>query len=371
MTSRVNSGVRRWWLLALVGAVASAALSLAGSGSGPATAEATAVAAEAPPATTLRGFLRGPRGGFTVVEPPGATTMTPGGINNRGEIVGGYYLDDLDEVNAGGATQHGFLRDRRGRYTRFDVPGAGARSSAFDINDRGEIVGLYLDPDGTNHGFLRNTRGRFTTIDHPDATGSSPLGPGTNVTAITNRGEIVGNYAAGGTVHGFVRDRRGRFTTIDRPGAAATYLTGINDRGQIVGISADRADDLAAAPKGFLLERGRYRTIAFPGAAATNPSDINNRGQITGNYANADGALHGFVRDHRGRITTIDHPDAIPPGTAAYNINDRGQITGAYVSTVDQAHARRPGSTSPSDEPLSPAADSAPRPASPTSRVQP
>jgi hypothetical protein len=43
MTSRVRSGVRRWWPLALVGAVASAALSLAGSGSAPAAAEATAL----------------------------------------------------------------------------------------------------------------------------------------------------------------------------------------------------------------------------------------------------------------------------------------------------------------------------------------
>jgi uncharacterized membrane protein len=371
MTSRVRSVVHRWRLLALVGAVASAAPSLAGPGSAPAAAETTAVAAEAPPAITLRGFLRDPRGGFTVVEPPGATTTKAGGINNRGEIVGGYYLDDLDEVNAGGGTQHGFLRDRRGRYTRIDVPGAGARSSAFDINDRGEIVGLYLGPDGTNHGFLRNTRGRFTTIDHPDATGSSPLGPGTNLTAITNGGELVGNYAAGGTVHGFVRDRRGRFTTIDRPGAAATYLTGINDRGQIVGISADRAEDLAAAPRGFLLERGRYRTIAVPSAAATTPSDINNRGQITGNYTDADGTLHGFVRDRRGRITTFDHPDAVPPGTAAYNINNRGQITGAYASTVDNMRAPRPASTRPNDEPPGPAADRAPRPASTTHRSQP
>ena len=40
---------------------------------------------------------------------------------------------------------------------------------------------------------------------------------------------------------------------------------------------------------------------------------------------------HGFMRDRRGRITTIDVPGA--RGTAAQKINNRGQIAGVYSDT--------------------------------------
>jgi YD repeat-containing protein len=47
---------------------------------------------------------------------------------------------------------------------------------------------------------------------------------------------IVGKYTdAAGVQHGFRRDTRGRFTTIDVPGAPRNAVTGLNDRGQLVG----------------------------------------------------------------------------------------------------------------------------------------
>jgi uncharacterized membrane protein len=327
---------------ALAAAVITAALAVAGSTPAPAAAPSAPEGAETPAPTTTRSYLRDRHGRFTTIEPPGATLTKAGGVNIRGEIVGGYYLDD---IAAGRGTQHGFLRDRRGRFTRIDIPGAVSRSSAFDINDHGHVVGLYDDAAGTLHGFLRDRRGRLTTIDHPDAGGTSPLGSGTNLTGITNRGEIVGNYSAGGTVHGFLRDRTGRFRTIDRPGAAATYVTGVNDRGQLVGISGEGPDDLGLKPRGFLLDRGVYAEINLPGATGTTPNGISNRGAISGTYTNADGTIHGFLRNRRGGYRAIDHPDAVAPGTTAYSLNNRGQITGAYQSTVEQARGGRPAAT--------------------------
>ena len=50
------------------------------------------------------------------------------GINNRGQITGGYY-------DATG-TQHAFLQDQ-GRSQILDAPGG---NIAYGINDRGEII---------------------------------------------------------------------------------------------------------------------------------------------------------------------------------------------------------------------------------------
>ena len=47
----------------------------------------------------------------------------------------------------------GFVRDPKGNFTTFDVPNA-SFTSAFGINDRGDIVGLFTDSSFRNHGFL-------------------------------------------------------------------------------------------------------------------------------------------------------------------------------------------------------------------------
>jgi hypothetical protein len=58
----------------------------------------------------------------------------------------------------------------------------------------------------------------------------------TVITGINNKGEIVGNYwtETGGAVKGFVYDGS-IFTSIEPPGLESMYLTDINDSGQIVG----------------------------------------------------------------------------------------------------------------------------------------
>jgi uncharacterized membrane protein len=67
--------------------------------------------------------------------------------------------------------------------------------------------------------------------------------------------------------------------------------------------------------------------------ALTTATGINDREQIVGYYLDAGGTLHGFLRDKKGVVTTIDHPDA-PLGTVALDINNRGQIVGATASDL-------------------------------------
>ena len=282
-------------------------------------------------ALTGHGFLLD-KGVFTTIDHPDAVAETATtGINNRGQILGQY-------IDADG-TEHGFLLDD-GVFTTIDHPDAASGpltgTAAVGLNDRGQIVGFYGEADGANHGFLLDQgrgfrrEGVFTTIDHPDA-GTAP-GTGTAAVGINNRGRIVGFYIdAGGMGHGFVREK-GVFTPIDHPDAGSgpgtgTLALGLNDRGQIVGAYVDAE----GVSHGFLLDEGDFTTIDHPDAASgpgigTVLFGVNNRGQIVGQYIDTDLRCHGLLRS-RSTFTTIDDPGAVSY-TGAVDINDRGQIVG-------------------------------------------
>jgi probable HAF family extracellular repeat protein len=268
------------------------------------------------PRTPLPAFVLD-RGRYTAYDHPGARLETSAtGINDRRQIVGSYV--DADAV------YHGYLRDRRGRLTNVDLPGAVATAPA-GINNRGQIVGRYYEsapirgPDARFRGYLQDGR-KLIRIDVPGALQ-------TQAVDINNRGQVVGEYLdAGGTFHGFLW-RKGRFTTIDFPGAAGSSLTGINDHGEIVGVQGD-----PSSVHGFLLKRGRFTSFDAPGVPITLPMDINNRGQIVGvTLLDPDltgGAGFLLAKGVGGRFHEIEYPGA--PRTFAFALNDRREIVGTY-----------------------------------------
>jgi hypothetical protein len=146
-----------------------------------------------------------------------------------------------------GPPQHGFLLSH-GTYTAVDFPGA-LRSVAADINERGDIVGEYVDTGGGRHMYLLSN-GVFSTIDFPGATATSPLGAGGG--GINAIGDIVGSYQGpDGKIRGFFRGASGGFTTIDFPDTMSTAARDINAQGDIVGFYRD----LSGRDHGFLLRR--------------------------------------------------------------------------------------------------------------------
>jgi hypothetical protein len=261
------------------------------------------------------------RGRFTAFELPGDGPGEFVRTNDRGVIVGSFVDDD--------GTLTGFKRDLRGRVETFDAPDGDA--TPLDINNRGWIVGNTCgtpsDCTFSIRGFLRDSRGRFTTIRKPGAVRTQAYG-------VNDRGEVVGDYLLpDGSNHGY-RWRNGRFTTINGPGGADAALTGINDRGDVIGVYGLDPADPTSGLKGFLLRHGRYQTFAVPRVRHTLPLGINNRGQVAGYTATADDLATGargflLARGVRGPLTRIDVPGAATSG--ATDLDDRGRIVGLFT----------------------------------------
>ena len=137
----------------------------------------------------------------------------PSGINALGVIAGSYQSADT--------VFHGFLRTPRGNFTTFQAPGADTTPGSYNgtspssINDLGAIAGSYYDANGFSHGFLRSPEGKFTTFD---VTGAG--GYGSFPIALNLEGDIVGYYTDSNySFHAFLRSPNGTFTTWSGPGA--------------------------------------------------------------------------------------------------------------------------------------------------------
>lgn len=286
------------------------------------------------PAEGAGGFLL--QGGrFTpLATVPGAGSQFHYAITNRADIAGSY-VDADAELGPDGLYPpeaiHGFVRDRRGHVTTFDVPG-GTNAVPQGINDRGQVSGIYLDGHLVQTGFVRDRTGNVTTID------LSPIG--TKVRDINDRGQVVGIYGEpadnefGYVVRSFRRDRDGEVTTVDIPGAGETSPYAVDDRGRIVGSYTDAGvtTSTGSYPPGtlhaYVQDQHGVTTLDVPGSIATVALDINARGQVVGGYIDATGRQHGFRYEH-GRYTTIDAPRPLDPvamGSIATGINDRGGV---------------------------------------------
>jgi hypothetical protein len=74
-------------------------------------------------------------GVYTMIDTSAFPSAQLLGLNNRGEIVGGYLDPD--------GKARGLLRDVKGNFTTFSAPQASSQTGGLDINDRRQIVGIF------------------------------------------------------------------------------------------------------------------------------------------------------------------------------------------------------------------------------------
>jgi probable HAF family extracellular repeat protein len=113
------------------------------------------------------------------------------------------------------------------------------------------------------------------------------------------------------------------YVRISVPGSEETWATGINARGDIVGVYFT-----AGVRHGYLLRKGVYTTLPFPeGAVAFGARAINARGDIVGTFDTSDGAMHGYLLKD-GQYTAFDHPGSST--TSAFGLNNADDIVGVW-----------------------------------------
>jgi probable HAF family extracellular repeat protein len=217
---------------------------------------------------------------FQNVYPPGSKSSYISAMNRYQDVVGGSCPNGCNP-NTG---QHGFLYSQ-GVYTQIDYPSGeqGTTTTAFGINDKGQIVGGYCLPpqsscpgatiDPANHAFL-DDNGVFTQLDYPKA-------QLTEANAINDGGTIVGTYTAKNYLHSYFY-QNGVYTNIDVPGQNWTFVSTINNHGVAAGFYQDKNLNV----HGFLYEHGRFTTIDRPGATATSITGFDDAGVIVGIWAN-------------------------------------------------------------------------------------
>ena len=236
-----------------------------------------------------------------LIDVPGATYTFPHDINNKGEVVG-YFIDADGE-------KHGFLFSEN-HFTKIDFRNA-LWTEAWGINDTGEIVGAYQDsPSGSTHGFLKSKEA-FLSIDYPGARITKAVG-------LNNRGQIIGFYDE---VKSFLLVE-GIFSTIAVPGADLTIAQGINDSGEIVGFQqVGNTTDL------FLFSQDNFKRPSLPSYVKESSAyGIDNHGRIIGVYIDLMGLGRGFLLS--GHYFVSLYLPSTMAGVSVFGINDLGAMVG-------------------------------------------
>src|SRR5881396_626844 len=117
----------------------------------------------------------------------------------------------------------------------FDYPGAGNLTLPQKINERGDVVGEFIDSNGVTRAFVRFSDGSFSDpiVDPNDTVGF------TEGRGINNSRTVAGDYViSDGTLHSFFLSG-GTFTEYDVPGAVFTAVLGINNPADFAGTFID------------------------------------------------------------------------------------------------------------------------------------
>jgi len=232
------------------------------------------------------------------------------GINDSGQVVGS-------------AHGHAFL------YSDGETIDLGTLGGRFNIargiNNAGTVVGSGETAGGGGAGWLYRD-GQMTPLD---------VGP----TSINNRDQVAGSADASGSTHAVFWDN-GQITDLGTlPDDDTSIGTALNDAGQVVGVSWLN-ESVGFSVHAFLYSDGVMTNLGTLGGRDTRATGINNAGQIVG-LSDLKNTHHAFLYSD-GTMTDLN--ELIDPGSGwilydANGINDAGQIVGEGASPDGELHA--------------------------------
>ena len=203
----------------------------------------------------------------------------------------------------------------------------GSWSAAYDINERGEIVGWATTADGFLHAFLWQG-GTMTDLGTLDGGNMSVA------LAINNRGQVVGygtitsdDPGPGGPYRAFIW-QDGVMTDLGTLGGADSRARNINDRGQVVGSS----ETVSGVGHAFLWENGTMTDLGTLGGTGSSAVAINERGQVLGTSS----SLRDFLWQD-GVMTDLGNHGWVRGPGSSNDLNDHGEVVG-WLEELSGAH---------------------------------
>jgi len=165
-------------------------------------------------------------------------------------------------------------------------------TDTYGVNDAGVIVGDYVDSASVQHGMILAGK-KLTTVNNKACAAISGTG-GISFYGVNSAGAAVGwcTSTKTGLDTGFMY-AKGKFTPVNFPKSNGTQATGINDKGEIVGLYLDSAN----ATHGFSKIGTKYKDISVKGETNTVAWGVNNAGQITVYATNSARRFRFFPRN--------------------------------------------------------------------------
>jgi probable HAF family extracellular repeat protein len=222
----------------------------------------------------------------------------------------------------------------------------GAHGFAQAINQRGQVTGGARTPSNDLHAFLWEEEGGMTDL------GTLPGDTFSIGTGINNHGQVVGLSsplgpadhfgecppvgAASGPQRAVLWGSDGTITDLGTLGGSVGIAKSINTRGVVVGSSTTTKGEQHA----FLWRDGTMTDLGTLGGTLSAAHEINRRDRVVGVASTGTGEFHAFLWTH-GRMADLNK--LIPKGSGwilreATTINTAGQIAGS--GSIDgQSHA--------------------------------
>ena len=238
-------------------------------------------------------------------------------INNQGQIVGGFrHPDDLDTSRAF-LYENGQMRDLGNLLgPTSDHPTNG--SYALAINNNGQVVGN-SDGFGGTHAFLYGN-GQMQDLGSLSGTAFS------TAYGINDSGQVVGYANTGtGSQHAFLYEN-GQMQDLGTLGGQSSNAFDINNNGQVVGSAAPSSGSQHA----FLYKNGQMQDLGTLGGPGSGAEAINDSGQVVGFSNTGSGSQHAFLYEN-GQMKDLNSLIPQDSGWAleyAIGINKGGQIVG-------------------------------------------
>src|SRR5580704_9358170 len=170
---------------------------------------------------------------------------------------------------------------------------------------------------------------KLTTVDNKACSAISGTG-GISFYGVNSLGAVAGwcTSSKTGLDMGFVY-AKGKFTAVNFPKSNGTQATGINDKGEVVGLYLDSAN----LTHGFSKIGTKYTSISVKGGTNTVAWGVNNAGQITVYTTNSAGTFDSYLMTGT-KLKKIDNPGAGTTGTIVHTPSNVGDIDGTYYDTA-------------------------------------